>query len=79
MGPCQRGVENAKSTNESEGSVNMVTTDIQTDMVLVQSEQTAMIYAPVERSTSPTGYCTCPTLSTSLRITGSYRRRSNND
>src|SRR5262245_58907009 len=39
----------AKSTNERTGSLNMKTTDILTDMVLVESEKTATIHAPVER------------------------------
>src|SRR5215471_13550656 len=39
----------AKSTNERTGSVNVTTTDILTDMVLVESEKTGTIHAPVER------------------------------
>ena len=38
----------AKSTNERTGSVNVTTTDILTDMVLVESEKTATIHAPFE-------------------------------
>src|SRR6516165_4749078 len=44
-----KGRRRAKSTNEKTGSLNMTTTDILTDMVLVESEKTAMIHAPVER------------------------------
>src|SRR5215468_8640839 len=39
----------AKSTNERTRSVNMTTTDVLTDKVLVESEKTATIHAPVER------------------------------
>src|SRR5215472_9832390 len=39
----------AESTNERTGSVNMMKTDILTDMVLVKSEKTATIHVPVER------------------------------
>src|SRR5215469_7652513 len=39
----------AKSTNERTRRVNMTTTDILTDMVLVESKKTATIHAPVER------------------------------
>src|SRR5262245_38324410 len=41
--------QEAKSTNERTRSVNMTTTNILTDMVLVESEKTATIHAPVER------------------------------
>ena len=47
--PTQRGVEKPNSTNERTGSVNMTTTDVLTDMVLVESEKTATIHAPIER------------------------------
>src|SRR5262249_23954337 len=45
--PTQR--QKAKPTNERTESVSMTTTKILTDMVLVESEKTATIHAPVER------------------------------
>ena len=45
----QRGVEMPKSTNERTGSVNMKTTEVLTDMVLVESEKSATIHAPIEK------------------------------
>src|SRR5262249_45124100 len=38
-----------KINQRENGSVNMTTTDILTDMVLVESEKTATIHTPVER------------------------------
>src|SRR6516165_2937427 len=70
----------AKSTNERTGSVNMTTTDILTDMVLVESEKTATIHVPC-RARRHRRLATAPARRRvpALRTIGSYRRRNNND
>ena len=58
----------------------MTTTDILTDMVLVESEKTATIHVPC-RARRHRRLATAPARRgvPALRTTGSYRRRNNND
>jgi hypothetical protein len=48
VGPSHRGVER-EIDQRKKASMTMTTTGILTDMVLVESEKTATIHAPVER------------------------------
>jgi hypothetical protein len=58
----------------------MTTPDILTDMVLVKTEKTATIHAPVERVDIADWLLHLPDAEVpALRATGSYRRRNNND